>query len=65
MGCEVEDLGFIGHPFMWSNNRGGDNNKDLFHGSFVTHLPKRKPDHLPLLLTLKGCPKEDKKEKIV
>uniref|UniRef100_A0A803LRC5 Endonuclease/exonuclease/phosphatase domain-containing protein n=1 Tax=Chenopodium quinoa TaxID=63459 RepID=A0A803LRC5_CHEQI len=61
--CHLEDLGFIGHDFRWTNNRGGVENiqerldrflanrawRDLFLGSFVTHLTKRRSDHLPIL----------------
>ena len=66
--CNFEDLGYIGHDFTWTNNRGGEDNiqerldrffatpawREKFPGSYVTHLPKRKSDHLPLLLCMRG-----------
>uniref|UniRef100_A0A803MKN4 CCHC-type domain-containing protein n=1 Tax=Chenopodium quinoa TaxID=63459 RepID=A0A803MKN4_CHEQI len=75
--CQLEDLGFIGHPFTWSNNRGGEENiqerldrflanrawRDFFQGSFVTHLSKRKSDHLPILLCIKEATPSQKKKK--
>uniref|UniRef100_A0A803MIE9 CCHC-type domain-containing protein n=1 Tax=Chenopodium quinoa TaxID=63459 RepID=A0A803MIE9_CHEQI len=62
--CNLVDLGFIGYQFTWNNNQGGVDNlqerldrftandewKEMFAGAFVTHLEKRKSDHLPLLL---------------
>uniref|UniRef100_A0A803MPB9 CCHC-type domain-containing protein n=1 Tax=Chenopodium quinoa TaxID=63459 RepID=A0A803MPB9_CHEQI len=65
--CWLEDLGFIGHNITWSNNRGRVENiqerldrfmenrawRDTFKGSFVSHLMKRKSDHLPILLCIK------------
>lgn len=57
----------MGYDFTWSNNRGGANIqerldrffvnelwKTKFAGSFVSHLPKRKSDHLPIVLCVKG-----------
>ena len=64
---ELDNLYFNGHPFTWTNNQGGEKNlqerldrfcanrgwKDSYGGSFVTHLEKRKSDHLPLVLSIK------------
>ena len=66
--CNFEDLGYIGHDFTWTNNRGGEDNiqerldrffatpawRQKFPGSYVTHLAKRKSDHLPLILCARG-----------
>uniref|UniRef100_A0A803MS51 Endonuclease/exonuclease/phosphatase domain-containing protein n=1 Tax=Chenopodium quinoa TaxID=63459 RepID=A0A803MS51_CHEQI len=75
--CHLEDLGYVGHDFTWSNNRGGDENiqerldrylanhewRDLFPSSFVSHLTKRKSDHLPILLCIKEALHTSKKKK--
>ncbi|KAL2933509.1 Aspartate--tRNA ligase 1 cytoplasmic [Bienertia sinuspersici] len=75
--CELNDLGYIGHNFTWSNNREDDQNiqerldrflandlwKEYFPGSFVTHLTKRRSDHLPILLLMQGCPKGRKEQR--
>ena len=65
--CGLEDLHYVGHPFTWTNNQGGEANlqerldrfvanaswKDLFGSSSVTHLEKRKSDHLPIVLNIR------------
>lgn len=58
--CKLEDMRYIGHPFTWTNNRGGQENlhehldrfvtnrawKEMFMGFYVYHLEKQKSDHL-------------------
>lgn len=65
--CMLEDLYYNGYPYTWTNNQGGEKNlqerldrfcankawQDLYGGSFVTHLEKRKSDHLPIILSIK------------
>ena len=66
--CSFIDMGFVGYEYTWSNNRGGEANiqerldrffvnemwKQKFPGSYVSHLTKRKSDHLPLMVCVKG-----------
>ena len=66
--CQFMDMGFVGYEFTWSNNRGGEANiqerldrffvneawKTKFPGSYVSHLPKRKSDHVPLVACVCG-----------
>lgn len=76
--CQLDDMYYVGHPFTWTNNQGGEKNlqerldrccanqewKDMFGGSFVTHLEKRRSDHLPILMTIRtslNTPRERKK----
>lgn len=63
----LQDLHFVRHSFTWTNNQGGEKNiqerldrilankawKDMYGGSFVTHLSKRKLDHLPIALSVR------------
>lgn len=79
--CGLEDLNFAGHPFTWTNNQGGEQNiqerldrclaneqwQELFRGSFVTHLEKRRSDHLPILLCIRTSlttPQERRKKRM-
>ncbi|XP_057247591.1 uncharacterized protein LOC130589950 [Beta vulgaris subsp. vulgaris] len=79
--CQLDDMHYVGHPFTWTNNQGGEKNlqerldrccanqewKDIFGGSFVTHLEKRRSDHLPILMTLRTSlttPRDRKKTRI-
>ena len=64
---ELEDLHYNGYPFTWTNNQGGEKNiqerldrfcatakwREMFNGSLVTHLEKRKSDHLPLIVSIR------------
>uniref|UniRef100_A0A803MKM3 Uncharacterized protein n=1 Tax=Chenopodium quinoa TaxID=63459 RepID=A0A803MKM3_CHEQI len=75
--CQLNDMGYIGHDYTWTNNRGGSENvqerldrffanqalKDTFPGTFVTHLSKRRSDHLPILLCVKEAVNTPKKKK--
>ena len=62
--CQLEDLGYKGYPFTWTNKRPGDANTKLrldravatkgwiekFPVSTVVHLPPRASDHLPIAI---------------
>lgn len=64
--CNFYDMGYVRYDYIWTNNRGGEHNlqerldhffatqewEDIFPGSYVSHLIKRKSDHLPILLCL-------------
>ncbi|KAL2939352.1 hypothetical protein RDABS01_000184, partial [Bienertia sinuspersici] len=74
--CDLVDLGYMGYEYTWSNGRSGTDNiqerldrflanklwRGTFPGSFVNHLPKRKFDHLPIILNIRG-PRNRVKEK--
>uniref|UniRef100_A0A803L1E6 Endonuclease/exonuclease/phosphatase domain-containing protein n=1 Tax=Chenopodium quinoa TaxID=63459 RepID=A0A803L1E6_CHEQI len=51
--CELEDLGYLGHPFTWTNNRGGEQNVQEWLDSFLANKEWRQ---------LKGVGKAKKKK---
>ena len=75
--CKLEDLHFVGHPFTWTNNQGGEKNlqerldrfvanaawRYKYEHSFVAHLEKRRSDHLPLVLHIRKKRPPSKEEK--
>uniref|UniRef100_A0A803MV91 CCHC-type domain-containing protein n=1 Tax=Chenopodium quinoa TaxID=63459 RepID=A0A803MV91_CHEQI len=76
--CEFEDIGYMGHDYTWTDNTGGEGNVQgrldrffankewcaLFSRSFVSHLSKRKSDHLPLLFCISEGVGKPKKKKL-
>ena len=62
--CELQDMDYSGHAFTWSNNRSGEQNVQerldrfivnatwihIYSWYQVSYLPKRRSDHLPILL---------------
>ena len=62
--CQLEDLGYKGYPFTWTNKRPGDANTKLrldravatkgwiekFQASNVVHLLPHASDHLPIAI---------------
>ena len=65
--CQLEDLGFKGYPYTWSNKRPGEANtrirldravatrewRENFQLSSVVHLAPHASDHLPIVLQTK------------
>jgi hypothetical protein len=64
--CELQDLGFIGYPYTWSNRRQGEENvqvrldkayasahfMDIFPHTTVNHIMTEESDHLALVIEL-------------
>ena len=62
--CQLEDLGYKGYPFTWTNKRPGDANTKLrldraiamkgwienFQASNVVHLLPHASDHIPIAI---------------
>ena len=66
--CQLQDLGYRGYPFTWSNKRAGDANTKIildrgvaneewrvkFQMSTITHLSTHASDHLPIMLQVQS-----------
>lgn len=77
--CGLEDLGFVGNPFTWTNKQAGANNiqerldrgvaNSLWWSKFpqvrVTHLTRVLSDHCPILVDWAGRKKTGGLEKRV
>lgn len=75
--CGLNDVIFEGWSYTWSNNRVGDDNikqrldralandvwLQIYPRTHVVHLPKRRSDHLPLLIQIKGHVPTKKRKK--
>ncbi|KAL2905837.1 Sulfotransferase family cytosolic 1B member 1 [Bienertia sinuspersici] len=75
--CGFTDLGFIGHEFTWSTNKGEAENvqerldqfftnevqRSFFPGSYFSHLTKQRSDHLPILIIMKATPTVENKRR--
>lgn len=65
--CKLDDLHYVGHPFTWMNNQGGEKNlherldrfvanaawRYKYGYSSVSQLEKRRSDHLPLVVHIR------------
>ncbi|MCI22919.1 hypothetical protein A2U01_0044097, partial [Trifolium medium] len=74
--CGLTDLGFIGHPFTWTNGREGDENiqcrldramaTEGFINRYtpinVNHLGRFRPDHAAVAVCLEANPADDRRK---